>query len=101
MGVSVTPPTATASLDTPNDRRDPSRQEPQPEGLRATDPRLTTRDCADRLGVSTGFIIGEIRDGRLAATLCEREGKRTIYRIAPADFEAYQRRHWTAKRTAS
>jgi excisionase family DNA binding protein len=55
---------------------------------------LTTRDIADRLGVSTGFIVGEIRDGRLAALQLRRTGKRTVYRVSEADFDAYVARHW-------
>ncbi len=74
------------------ERRRSTRQEARIDGQRATDPRLTTRDCADRLGVSPGFIVGEIRDGRLPALVLEREGLRTVYRIIPRDFEAYCRR---------
>jgi excisionase family DNA binding protein len=60
---------------------------------RATDPTLKPRDCADRLGVSSGFIIGEIRDGRLRALVIERKGFRTIYRIREEDLQAYLRAH--------
>ncbi len=74
------------------ERRRSTRQEARIDGQRATDPRLTTRDCGDRLGVSPGFIVGEIRDGRLPALVLEREGLRTIYRITPRDFEGYCRR---------
>lgn len=68
---------------------------------RATDPKLGTRDCADRLGVSSGFIIGEIRDGRLKAMVIERKGFRTIYRVAEEDLQAYLREHrwYVAKAT--
>lgn len=71
------------------DRRDPSNQRAKPGGRRATDPALTTRQCADRIGVTTEFIIGEIRDGRLRALVIQRPGVRTIYRVSPADFDAY------------
>lgn len=87
---------------TPKDRRDPRRQEPNPRGSRATDPCLTTRQVADRLGVSPNFIIGEIRDLRLKATVIERAGKRTIYRIAPQDVDAYELRHrWTGQKESA
>lgn len=57
---------------------------------------LSTRDCADRLGVTTAFIVGEIRDGRLCAFVLERRGCRRMYRIAPEDFAAYVKRYsWT------
>ncbi|HXO84683.1 MAG TPA: helix-turn-helix domain-containing protein [Gemmatimonadales bacterium] len=66
------------------------------DGRRETDPRLTTRDCAERLGVSTNFIVGEIRDGRLRALVIRRGRRRSMYRIAPADLNAYLRQHrWT------
>jgi hypothetical protein len=81
------------------ERRNPRRHRDVVDSRRATDPHLTTRDCANRLGVSTGFIVGEIRDGRLAATVLQRDGYRTVYRIAPAQLEAYIARHgWTADR---
>lgn len=76
------------------DRRDPRRQEPKIHGRRISDPTLTTRLCADRLGVSTDFIVGEIRDGRLRAHVRIVPGKRAIYRISEAEFRAYQSRHW-------
>ena len=83
------------------DRRNPSRQTPKADGRRATDPILTTRDCANRLGVSTDFIVGEIQDGRLTA-YTNRRGRRAVYRVAPADFDTYVAEHWrrTAARTA-
>ncbi|HVL65742.1 MAG TPA: helix-turn-helix domain-containing protein [Vicinamibacterales bacterium] len=84
------------------ERRDPRRQHALQDGRRASDPTLTTRDVADRLGVSTAFVIGEIRDGRLTATVWKRDGKRAIYRIAPADLDDYERRHrWNRGRSAS
>lgn len=55
---------------------------------------LTTNDCADLLGVSTGFVRGEIRDGRLCARAISRPGKRMLYRIAAPDFKTYLLRHW-------
>lgn len=80
------------------DRRNPARDLPSAAGHRATDPTLTTRDCADRLGVSPRFIVDEIRDGRLAALVLARPGHRTVYRVAPADLAAYLARFgWTAQ----
>lgn len=55
---------------------------------------LTTRQCADRLGVSTDFIRGEIGDRRLKAHVVAREKKRTIYRVTAEDFGAYLRRYY-------
>jgi hypothetical protein len=60
----------------------------------SSDEWLTTNDCADLLGVSTGFVRGEIRDGRLCANQLHRPGKRVVYRIAAPDFNAYLLRHW-------
>lgn len=55
---------------------------------------MTTRHCADRLGVSTGFVVGEIKAGRLHGHQLLREGKRPFYRIAPSAFAAYVSTHW-------
>lgn len=54
---------------------------------------LTTRQCADRIGVSTDFIRGEIEDRRLKAHVVARDKKRLVYRVSLEDFEAYLRRH--------
>lgn len=79
------------------DRRDQAEQKALVGGARATDPRLTTRDVADRLGVSTNFVIGEIRDGRLDAMVVEREGLRALYRISESSLATYLQRHkWTS-----
>lgn len=75
------------------ERRDPQRQAPDAGGRRATDPCLTTRDVANRLGVSTNFVLGEIQDGRLPAIVLERPGARRLYRISEASLSAYLRRH--------
>jgi hypothetical protein len=82
------------------ERRNPVGQEPRVGGARATDPRLTTRDCADRLGVTPRFIVGEIQDGRLIAHERNRQGHRAIYRIAEIEFAAYIRRHWPSTAVA-
>lgn len=71
------------------DRRNPSTQRPNEHGRRASDPTLDTTDCARRLGVSTDFIVGEIRDGRLLAIVIERPGRRAIYRVSEEAFAAY------------
>lgn len=64
--------------------------------MRAT--KLTTRDCADILGVSTGFIRGEIREQRLVAITTERRTPRgdvrCLYRIELGDFRRYCEQHW-------
>lgn len=59
---------------------------------RATDPCLTTSDCAEAISMTTEFIVGEIRDGRLKARTYA--GGRPRYRIAPADWDAYLARYW-------
>ena len=65
-------------------------------GRRSTDPCLTTRDCASRLGVSTEFIRGEIRDGRLKALVIERPPNRLIFRVSERELAEYVRRYqWT------
>jgi excisionase family DNA binding protein len=82
------------------ERRSAPRQESRVDGRRDTDPRLTTSDCAQRLGVSTQFIVGEIREGRLRALVIQRGRRRAMYRIAPADLAAYLRQHrWTTTST--
>lgn len=60
---------------------------------------LTTRHCADLIGVSTDFVRGEIQDGRLVGTVIARDvlpGRkraRALYRVAPRDFVAYCQRY--------
>ena len=55
---------------------------------------LSTSQCADLLGVSAGFVRGEIRDGRLRASKLIRPGKRTVYRVAAVEFATYLGKHW-------
>ncbi len=55
---------------------------------RATDPPLTTRDCADWMGVTTEFIRGEIDDGKLEAEDVMVNGRRII-RVHLDEFRAY------------
>lgn len=81
-----------------SDRRNPKKQHLVPGGERAEDPPadddwLNTRECADRLGVSTAFVIGEIRDGRLNALVIERPNVRTLYRVRPGALAQYIARY--------
>lgn len=61
---------------------------------------LTTGQCATTLGVSTDYIRGEIRDGRLQAVIIPREprpGRTRAYRairIYPEAWAAYRHRYW-------
>lgn len=82
------------------DRRDPARQRPDPRGRRAMDPTLTTRDVANRLGVSTDFVVAEIRDRRLEAMVLDRPGFRTVYRISEVSLRAYCVRYKWRQRPA-
>lgn len=56
---------------------------------------LTTRDCADVLGVTTGFVRGEILDARLDATIIDRpvlpghRRSKRIYRVSLAALREY------------
>lgn len=74
------------------DRRAPDAA-PRSDGRRATDPRLTTRAIADKLGVGTQFVLDEIHDGRLDALVLERPGARRVYRVTPQAFDEYLARH--------
>jgi hypothetical protein len=57
---------------------------------------LTTAQCGGRLGTSPDFVVGEIRDGRLAALVIERPGLRTVYRITEAALKTYMTKYrWT------
>lgn len=56
---------------------------------------LSTRQRAARIGVTTGFVRGEIRDGGLSAGILRRPGKRQVYRVDKADFAVYVGRHWS------
>jgi hypothetical protein len=55
--------------------------------------RLTTRQCAEYLGVTTNFIRGEIRDGRLVAVVNVKRGARSLIRIAMVDLKHYCELH--------
>lgn len=55
---------------------------------------LTTRQCADFLGVTPRFVVGEIRDSRLSASRIAGTRRRTTYRVSTAAFSAYVTSHW-------
>ena len=61
---------------------------------------LTTGQCATTLGVSTDYIRGEIRDGRLIAQVIPRDprpGRTRAYRairVYPESRHAYLQRYW-------
>lgn len=54
---------------------------------------LTSRQCANRLGVSTDFIVAEILDKKLRALIIAGRGKRSIYRISEDDWAVYTLKH--------
>jgi hypothetical protein len=58
-------------------------------GRRASDPPLTTRDCADWIGTGTDYVVGAINAGELKAERFARPGKRAQYRIHLDDFIAF------------
>lgn len=63
---------------------------PQRGGRRSTDPPpLSTRECADYLGVSTEYIRKVILDGHLQAEKIEVPGRQPVYRVTEADFLAF------------
>jgi hypothetical protein len=47
------------------DRRDPGRQQPIAGGARATDPPLTTRECADYMNMTPVWVRRAIDEGVL------------------------------------
>ena len=55
------------------------------------EPPLTTRECANYIGVTTEFIRGAIADGELAAEVVTSGGRRLI-RVHVDHFHAYLRR---------
>lgn len=55
--------------------------------------RLTTRQCAEYLGVTTNFVRGEIREGRLIAVVNVKRGARSLIRIALTDLRSYCEQH--------
>lgn len=83
-------PVIPASGPVQRERRQAERQRPLIGGARQTDPPLTTRDCADWMGLSTEFIRGAIDDGALEAEDVTINGKRVL-RIHLDRFVAYLR----------
>lgn len=60
---------------------------------RKPDPPLSTRECADFMGVSTGYIRSAIRAGELAAEEIRVPGRtRPMYRVHVDDFRAFLQR---------
>jgi len=45
------------------------------------EPPLTTRECANYIGVTTEFIRGAIADGELAAEVVTSGGRRRVPRL--------------------
>jgi len=56
---------------------------------------LSTQQCGALIGMTTEFVRGEIRDGRLPACRLCRDGKRPAYRVRAEDFDAYLARYWS------
>lgn len=83
------------------ERRNPASQQPSVNGRRKMDPSMTSREVADRLGVSTNFVLGEVRDGRLLACTYDRPGRRVVYRFSEQQLEAYQVRYAWPQRVAA
>lgn len=53
-------------------------------------PPLSTRECADLIGVSSDFILDAIKDGTLVAeTLRRKPGTRAMYRVYEDEFLAW------------
>jgi excisionase family DNA binding protein len=59
---------------------------------------LKTRECAVLLGVTTRYIVGEIRDGRLPARYRVMPSGRIRYRVSVEDWRAYVQQHWPMKK---
>jgi hypothetical protein len=73
------------------ERRNIDRQRPLLGGERVTDPPLTTRDCADWMGMTTEFIRGAVDEKTLEAEDTVINGRRAI-RIHLDDFITYLKR---------
>ena len=85
MSCSPSPDAATAV--SPADRR--QLEVPIAGGRRATDPPLTTRACADWMGMGTEYIVDAIKAGDLKAERFGMPGKRPRYRIHLDDFVTF------------
>lgn len=64
------------------------------DARRALAAALTTGDCAHTLHVTSEFIRGEIKEGRLPAMTFKRASGRTKYRIDAEDFRRYIEQYW-------
>lgn len=60
-------------------------------------PKLSPSDCAEVLGVSADYIVGEINEGRLPAHERKYKSGRKRYRVDAGDFAAYIREFWPKK----
>lgn len=56
--------------------------------------KLSPKACADILGLTDEYIVGEIKDGRLPARKRVYDSGRTRYRVDPEDFAAYIEKYW-------
>lgn len=60
------------------------------EAEKTAQPPLSTRECAEFLGVSRTFILEAIRSGELRAEAIRRTGKaKALYRVHEDDFVAW------------
>lgn len=73
------------------DRRDPQHQAPRVNGRRASDPQgWSTERLAGAIGMSSDFVLGEIKAGELRASLFGR-----VYRIHVDEVRRYvQAKGW-------
>jgi predicted DNA-binding transcriptional regulator AlpA len=58
---------------------------------------LRPSECAVLIGVSSDYIVGEIKDGRLPARVNLSPKGRTRYRVWVEDWQAYVVRYWPMK----
>jgi hypothetical protein len=79
-------PAEPARVVEPAERRRVERQRSITGGRRATDPPLTTRACADWMGMGTDYIVDAIKAGDLNAERFGRPGKRAQYRVHLDEF---------------
>jgi excisionase family DNA binding protein len=62
------------------------------EAERKTPPPLSTRECAEFMGVSTDYIVKAIKAGELRAECARRPGARNVlYRVHEDEFIAWLR----------
>ena len=58
------------------------------------DPKLSPKACAQILGLSADYIVGEIKEGRLPARERTYASGRKRYRIDPEEFAVYIEKFW-------